>query len=265
VYKATPAPAIWDWTGMYFGGHIGYGWGKKELVDIFPTPDGEVDGNPSINGFLGGIQIGYRHQFNKLVVGIQGDYSWSGVGAHFNCFTFGNQQCNARTQWFSTLTASLGVLITPQALLYVKGGGAAVRDQFSDVATTAATRNGVHSLPGVNFEAEQTRLGYTAGVGFEWMFDRNWSAFIEYDYMNFGSHVVTFQGELANAFFPELIKQEIQMVKLGFNYKLDWGMPVTALGYADNSSATQRSIPKALRNGNDEPVYRGLAFAGVDF
>src|SRR5262245_5097627 len=26
VYKATPAP-VWDWTGMYFGGHVGYGWG----------------------------------------------------------------------------------------------------------------------------------------------------------------------------------------------------------------------------------------------
>jgi outer membrane immunogenic protein len=237
VYKATPAPvASFDWTGAYFGGHVGYGWGNKKWFDIFPTPDMELDADKAIHGFLGGIQAGYRHQFGWMVIGIQGDYSWSGVGGHFNCFTFGNQVCDAKTQWFSTLTGSFGGLITPQALLYIKGGGAAVRDQFSDLALSNGTRAGVNSAPGVPFEADQTRLGWIAGVGFEYMFTRNWSAFVEYNYMDFGSHTVTFIGEAPNAMFPELIKQEIQLVKLGFNYKLDWGLPVAALGYADDTT-----------------------------
>ena len=137
--------------------------------------------------FLGGIQAGYRYQRDWIVLGIQGDYSWSGVGGNFNCFTFGNQTCDAKTQWFSALTGSFGGLLTPQALLYIKGGGAAVRDQFSDMATSNGPRAGVNSSPGVAFEANQTRLGWIVGGGFEWMFTPNWSAFVEYDYMDFGS------------------------------------------------------------------------------
>ena len=267
VYKATPAPAAWDWTGVYFEGHVGYGWGNKKMFDIFPFPDGEVDADKAIGGALGGVQAGYRHQFGRLVVGIQGDYSWSGVGAgHFNCFTFGNQVCDAKTQWFSTLTGSIGGLITPQALLYVKGGGAAVRDEFSDLALSAATRAGVNSSPGVPFEANETRLGWTAGIGFEYLITHNWSAFAEYDYMNFGDRTTTFVGQAPNAFFPEEIKQTMQMVKVGFNYKLDWGLPVTALGYADDTSPHKSSLPKALNrnSASDEPTYHVLAFSGVD-
>jgi opacity protein-like surface antigen len=32
-----------------------------------------------------------------------------------------------------------------------------------------------------------TRLGYTVGVGLEWVIATHWTAKIEYDYMNFGS------------------------------------------------------------------------------
>ena len=261
VYKATPAP-VWDWTGMYFGGHVGYGWGNKKWFDIFPTPDMELDADRAIGGALGGVQAGYRFQHNWLVVGIQGDYSWSGVGAHFNCFTFGAQNCDAKTQWLSTLTGSIGGLITPQALLYIKGGGAAVRDQFSDLATAAGSRAGVNASPGVPFNADQTRLGWIAGIGFEWMFDRNWSAFAEYDYMDFGSQVVTFNGEAPNAFFPELIKQQMQLVKVGFNYKLDWG--ASASGYADTTPSKPSYFKAPARNSKDEPEYHVLAFSGVD-
>jgi len=33
VYKAPPAgalPVTYDWTGFYVGGHVGYGWAKKD-------------------------------------------------------------------------------------------------------------------------------------------------------------------------------------------------------------------------------------------
>jgi opacity protein-like surface antigen len=261
-YKATPAPAAWDWTGVYFGGHVGYGWGNTKWFDIFPTPDMEVDANRALNGFLGGPQVGYRYQWNRVVFGIQGDYSWSGVGNAFDCFTFGNQVCIARKQWFSTLTGSIGGLITPQELLYIKAGGAAVRDQYSDLATGNGSRAGVPALPGVAFDADQTRLGYVVGAGFEYMITRNWSAFLEYDYMNFGSRVAYFNGEIPNASFPELTKQEAQLVELGFNYKLDWG---AAANNPPAASSSPMFLKAPARNGSsDEPLYHVLAFSGLD-
>jgi outer membrane immunogenic protein len=259
--KAPPAP-VWSWTGVYFGGNVGYGWGKTDMFDIDPTPDLADDGNPALHGFLGGIQAGYRQQFNWLVLGIQGDYDWSGVGAAFNCFSFGNQLCTARKQWFSTLTGSLGGLITPQALLYVKGGGAATRDQYTDIATTNQTSGGINSTPGVLFSAVQTRLGWTAGIGFEYALTHNWSWFVEYDYMDFGKQNMTYVS--SNSAFPELISQQVEMVKLGFNYTLDWGLPASALGYADAPSRAA-SLPKALTRDSDDPIYHVLAFSGVDF
>jgi outer membrane immunogenic protein len=264
--KAPPAAPAWDWTGMYLGYNVGYGWGKKDLYDIYPTPDGSSDGNPTLHGALGGLQGGYRKQFNWAVIGIQADYSWSGVGSHFNCFLFGDQVCDAKTQWFASLTGSLGVLVTPQALLYVKGGGAAVRDQFSDMATTTASLGGIPSNPGVIFSADQTRLGWTLGAGFEYAITHNWSIFAEYDYMNFGSQTVSYAGE-NGSYFPELITQEMQMVKIGMNYKLDWTQSVSALGYANTPSSSGSSYPKALTkaSSSDDQTYHELLFAGTDF
>jgi outer membrane immunogenic protein len=263
--KAPPAP-VWSWTGMYLGWNAGGGWAKTPFYDIYPTEDLASDGNPRLNGAFGGVQAGYRHQFNWVVVGIQGDYDFSGIGSHFNCFSFGNQVCDSKKQWFATLTASLGIALTPQALVYVKGGGAAVRDHFSDLATAPGSSGGVNAFPGVLFEADETRLGYVVGAGFEYAITHNWSAFIEYNYMNFGSHHVEFTGE-NGGIFPELIKQQLEVVKLGVNYKLDWGVtPVSALGYADSGSGRSSSYPKALTKGEPEgPAYHILAFSGVDF
>ena len=36
VYKAAPvavAPAPFNWTGFYIGGHLGYGWAKPTVTD----------------------------------------------------------------------------------------------------------------------------------------------------------------------------------------------------------------------------------------
>jgi outer membrane immunogenic protein len=33
VYKAAPVAPFIDWTGFYVGGHIGGGWGTKDIFD----------------------------------------------------------------------------------------------------------------------------------------------------------------------------------------------------------------------------------------
>jgi opacity protein-like surface antigen len=33
MYKAPAAPAAYDWTGLYFGGHIGGAWEKQTFDD----------------------------------------------------------------------------------------------------------------------------------------------------------------------------------------------------------------------------------------
>ena len=81
VVKAPPPrPApVYSWTGWYVGAHIGYGWDREDpsivichcVVDP-PVPFEAKD-------ILGGLQAGFNYQFNSLVVGVEGDFAWTGI------------------------------------------------------------------------------------------------------------------------------------------------------------------------------------------
>ena len=78
VYKAPPAgalPVTYDWTGFYVGGHVGYGWAEKDWQDGF----GLRTSRTTPNGFLGGGQAGFNYQIGQFVLGVEGDFSWTGI------------------------------------------------------------------------------------------------------------------------------------------------------------------------------------------
>lgn len=61
----APVPIAFNWSGFYFGGHGGYGFG-----------DGNLD-----DGFMAGGQIGVNWQYDSFVFGAEGDGSWTDWGA----------------------------------------------------------------------------------------------------------------------------------------------------------------------------------------
>jgi len=76
---ATP----FTWTGFYIGGNAGAGWrGDSTSVDLEgfnyfagnPRP-GEVTKVGYDTAFIGVGQIGYNYAFNKVVAGIEADFS----------------------------------------------------------------------------------------------------------------------------------------------------------------------------------------------
>ena len=71
--QVAPAPPECDytWTGFYFGGNGGYGWGNGD-THFRPLPDAATffdleptTLSPDPSGFIGGGQIGYNWQWNK--------------------------------------------------------------------------------------------------------------------------------------------------------------------------------------------------------
>ncbi len=58
----------------------------------------------------------------------------------------------------------------------------------------------------------------------------NWSAKVEYQYYDFGTDTVTFVDVLhpAVASFPYDIDQRVHSVKVGLNYRFNWGAPGVA-------------------------------------
>ena len=89
-------------------------------------------------------------------------------------------------------------------------------------------RNGVHPLRAATFWRLAQRMGMSAfGVKADvrWC-SANWSVKLEYNFMDFGSERLFFNIiPLAPNLLPfdEDIEQRIHVVKVGLNYRFDWG------------------------------------------
>lgn len=213
VYKAPPAPVatVYDWTGFYVGGHVGYGWAQKDWRDSV----GLFNTSHHADGFMGGGQAGFNYQVNQFVFGVEGDISWANLTGGSNVLgALGAVPrtgiVNTDVDWTATLTGRAG-LAFDRWLVYGKGGVAWAHDRFSTNFYTPGT---------VDFT--DTRIGWTAGAGVEYAFAPQWSAKLEYNYMDFGRQSVSFAPGFATD-----IDQQIHALKFGVNYKFGGG-PIMA-------------------------------------
>ena len=100
--------------------------------------------------------------------------SWTDLGSGHDWGVAGWSGGND-TNWIATLAGRLGYAFD-HTLIYVKGGAA-----FADVDRWVAWNGGKV------FNDSDTRSGWTIGAGVEYAFAPNWSAKLEYDYLDFGS------------------------------------------------------------------------------
>jgi outer membrane immunogenic protein len=220
VYKAT-APIAFSWSGCYFGTHIGGVWASKDWTDRTPgsTTFGQSYGSHDANGWLGGLQTGCNYQIGQIVFGIQADYAWVDAdGSNANLIQV-NQADHSHVKSLVSVTGRVGYA-WDRFLGYVKGGGAWERDNYDFyVPATGAT---------VSTASEQRRGGWTVGVGGEFAFTSNVTAFIEYDYYDFGTQSSTFVTVTSVVDRTADIQERKSVVKGGLNFKFDWSVPVIA-------------------------------------
>ncbi len=143
-----PPVAAYNWAGFYLGANAGYEWGKITNLGLDP------------NGAMGGLQAGYNWQYGEFVFGGETDIQVSGADDTFAPYKFSNP-------WFGTLRARAGFALN-NILAYGTAGLAygGLKGQFF----------------GVN--EEKTLVGWTGGLGMEVGFTPNWSAKVEYLYMD---------------------------------------------------------------------------------
>jgi len=202
------APVAQTWTGCYIGGNVGGGWAQKRYPDfnLPPAPPSNRDQHDS--GVVGGGQIGCDYQTGPWVFGIQGMFDGSDIsGGHAPNKILVE---STKIPWVATVTGRIGYALQPAALLYVEGGGAWVRDKHTEFVV------GV-----VDGTADVTRSGWTVGGGLEYRFAPNWSAFVQYNYMGFGTKGVTFSLVPPPGTFVYDIRQNVQTVLFGVNYRFD--------------------------------------------
>jgi outer membrane immunogenic protein len=209
VYRAPPPVYVYSWTGCYIGGNVGGLWVNKELTGTVLGQSFSADAN----SWAAGLQTGCDYQFaGGWVVGIQGDYDWTDAHADRTGVFFVNSTQSFSAKSVSSVTGRVGYA-WDRFLGYVKGGGAWERDNLT------------FTFPGVIASFDNTRSGWTIGVGGEYAFTNWLTGFVEYDYYDFGSRsdnivcgpVRCFVGGPTS--LPFDVKETKNVVKVGLNWK----------------------------------------------
>jgi len=124
---ATAGDAV-DWSGFYAGVHGGFG--SSSLEGVYDSPDIDVgdvfvddgEGTFELNAddFVGGVQVGYGTQFEKIVVGVEGDLSlanWS------DTLRYGSDddELSTDTRWLASVRGKFGLTLGDM-LVFATGG-----------------------------------------------------------------------------------------------------------------------------------------------
>lgn len=219
VFLAPPPPL---WTGFYIGINAGYTFSNSNnfatnaaniqfcgagctgglAVATAAAAGATTVASVKDDGFIGGGQVGYNFQFaNNFVVGLEADFQGASargnataanlVGvAGFPANSVGTAvTINKGLDFFGTVRGRVGFLITPTLLAYGTGGfayGQARSDAFFFQNLNGPSA-GIATFWAGDATFSDTRTGWTAGGGGEWMFLPNWSAKVEYLYYDLGT------------------------------------------------------------------------------
>lgn len=238
--KAPPmiVDPAYNWSGFYIGGNVGYGWGNADtrfnglpaaqFTDLAPTTL-----SPDPKGVIGGGQIGYNWQAGRFVWGVEADIQGSGlkgdavvspiIRVDGTPFPGAGRflQASQNLTWFGTARLRAGFTPIDRLLLYATGGLAYghvdyAANTFYDAAFQYPAAFG------------KTKVGWTAGAGAEWAFAQNWSAKLEYLYLDLGNASADVGATVPNPPFHVAYdwKTQEHIVRVGVNYK--FGSPIVA-------------------------------------
>ena len=164
-----------SWARPYLGVNLGYAWGS-------------VANNPTKpSGFVVGVQAGYNWQSGAFVFGVEGDIQATGAEETFAPWKFSNP-------WFGTVRGRAGYALN-NVLLFGTGGLA-----FGELRATTFGLSESH-----------TNAGWTLGVGAELGFAPNWSAKVEYLYVDLANSNFVITGA-SNGY-------RFGLIRAGVNYR----------------------------------------------
>jgi high affinity Mn2+ porin len=209
-----------DWSGLYFGGHVGFGRGLSNTTVSDPAT---IVGSNSFGGPVAGAQIGINYVLpSRLLLGLETDVTFpnylesSGIMASVPTAA---RVVREHMDYVGSLRGRVGTLHGPW-LLYATGGFAyAGNSVFHDIGA------------GDPEKRQHVRPGWAAGAGVEYAFQPQWSARLEYLYSRYAD---------ADAVFPTGIRYDSTMdfhqLRVGLNRRLDFGARASASTDAEPKS-----------------------------
>src|ERR1700737_4171433 len=205
--KAPVRAAIYEWAGFYVGGQVGYGQGDLG-PGTNPVPEQAIFFPPSLTGLIGGFQAGYNLQLpNRVVLSVEVDALFTSPR---DLPKLDPAPFNSTLEYAATARGRIGYALGT-ILPYVTGGLA-----------WGESRVNINGPDGINPASTLSskflpHLGWTAGLGIEKAIGGNWTAKIEYDYIDLARRTYG----LGDAMLPDLnVDPRIHVIKVGLNYKL---------------------------------------------
>lgn len=171
------APMAGNWSGFYVGMHAGWTGLNGNQWNV----SSPIQGSSSVNRgqFNWGLLAGVNFQMQQLVLGLEADVGFPGTRNALDAFTGGPAAVNITQgygmDWNAHVRARAG-LAMGQFMPFVSAGVAFGQERLGNAFMTAIST--------------RTALGYTVGVGADFMFTRNWIGRVEYLFEDYGSRTV---------------------------------------------------------------------------
>jgi outer membrane immunogenic protein len=208
AYVLPAAVIAPTWTGLYVGVAGGFGWGRAEQTDPIPFTSGTYK---TRGGLIGGT-LGYNWQSGPAVFGLETDLSWANIKGSTAGIP-GNGcallHCESTMSALGTVRGRLGLVAWQNLLPYVTGGLA------------YAKLHGAEGVAGFGGSGSKWVSGWTIGGGLEGMLTPNWSAKVEYLYVDLGRHKV-FNDVFGGLTFPESLRTTAHVLRFGANYRFSY-------------------------------------------
>jgi outer membrane immunogenic protein len=199
-----------NWGGSYVGVSIGYGSGRTETTYDQGDDDhwGAIAMDP--DGFAFSATAGYNIQHGRLVYGVEGDLGYIDLSDSGQMAWDGHYLKSNVGSFWGTLRARAGYSVD-RMLVYGTGGVA-----FMNFDEHGIGDNGNYDQ---NSDNDETKWGWTLGVGAEYAFTPRLSGKVEYLHMDFGEnggHRRRNNGGDCSWTFDN----EVDLLRVGLNYKI---------------------------------------------
>jgi high affinity Mn2+ porin len=206
------ASSVYDWSGLYFGSHVGYGAGSGRASVQEASAPTTVSNLHRLGGLYGGLHIGFNYvRPSHILLGGEADISFPNYLGADDVVTQATStlgRLEGRLDFVGTLRARAGYAHN-NWLVYGTGGLAFAQGRF------------LRFFPGSNEPDDASKIlrlrsGWAAGGGFEVGIERDWTARLEYLYTRFS----TTGTELPSAVRYESA-WDLHILRLGLNRRID--------------------------------------------
>ena len=202
------APDLFDWSGLYIGGHVGGVWGSiGNEFDVDP-PGPAFTPQPAFgaSGWLAGVQVGANMQTGKFVLGLEGRVAW--IGATGNDGGLSGVVDTFDANWSASGLVRAGVAVGAEGrvLPYIIGG------------VTGLNYDYILSNAGTSQTVNATGLGGSVGLGIEFAVNDRVSIVTEYLHTFYGTNTLQFTGTPAILAQRISVRPSIGTATVGVNF-----------------------------------------------